>query len=54
MRSKFASSLLSALLYTQGLLGFAGVATIVMKDFGRHEPVFVKGADTVIPANSRW
>ena len=54
MKSKTASSILSALLYTQGLLGFAGAATIVLKDYARHEPVFVKGADTVIPANSRW
>ncbi len=50
MKSKFASSVLSAPLYTQGLLGFAGVTTIVMKDFIHDEPVFVQGAASVIPA----
>ena len=54
MKSRTASSILSALLYTQGLLGFAGAATIVMKDLTHREPVFVRGADTVIPATSRW
>ena len=32
MRTKFAASVLSALLYTQGLLGFAGLATVLLKD----------------------
>lgn len=32
MKTKFAASVLSALLYAQGLLGFAGVATILLKD----------------------
>lgn len=32
MKTKFAASVLSALLYAQGLLGFAGVATILFKD----------------------
>ena len=54
MKSKFASSVLSALLYAQGLLGFAGVTTIVIKDFVRDEPVFVQGAASVIPASSVW
>ena len=30
--SKFASTILSALLYTQGLLGIAGVTLVVLKD----------------------
>ena len=30
--SKFASTILTALLYTQGLLGIAGVALVVVKD----------------------
>jgi hypothetical protein len=30
--SKFASTMLSALLYTQGLLGLAGVTLVVVKD----------------------
>lgn len=32
MKTKLAASVLSALLYAQGLLGFAGVATILFKD----------------------
>ncbi|MEP6563533.1 MAG: hypothetical protein ABJB10_00255 [Mesorhizobium sp.] len=32
MKTKFAASVLSALLYAQGLLGFAGVATVLLKD----------------------
>ena len=54
MKSKFASSVLSALLYTQGLLGLAGVSAIVIRELGHHEPVFVQGAASVIPAASVW
>jgi hypothetical protein len=32
MKTKFAASVLSALLYAQGLLGFAGLATVVLRD----------------------
>ena len=32
MRTRFAASVLSALLYAQGLLGFAGLATVLLKD----------------------
>ncbi len=32
MRSKFAAGALSALIYFQGLLGFAGVATVLLKE----------------------
>ncbi|MFB9981633.1 hypothetical protein ACFSQQ_28230 [Mesorhizobium kowhaii] len=32
MNTKFAASVLSALLYAQGLLGFAGVATVLLRD----------------------
>jgi hypothetical protein len=32
MKTKSAASLLSALLYTQGLLGFAALATVLLKD----------------------
>jgi hypothetical protein len=32
MRTKFAASVLSALLYAQGLLGFAGLASALLKD----------------------
>lgn len=30
-RKRFAAAVLSALLYAQGLLGFAGIATVLMK-----------------------
>lgn len=32
MRSKYVAAALSALLYTQGLLGFAAVAAVLLKD----------------------
>jgi hypothetical protein len=32
MNTKYAASVLSALLYAQGLLGFAGLATVLLKD----------------------
>lgn len=32
MNTKFAASVLSALLYAQGLLGFAGLVTVLLKD----------------------
>ena len=32
MNTKFAASVLSALLYAQGLLGFAAVATVLLRD----------------------
>jgi hypothetical protein len=32
MRSKFAASVLSALLYAQALLGFAGLVSVILKD----------------------
>ena len=32
MKSKFAAGALSALIYFQGLLGFAGVATVLLKE----------------------
>ncbi|WP_378947917.1 hypothetical protein [Mesorhizobium sp. ANAO-SY3R2] len=32
MKTKFAASVLSALLYAQGLLGFAGVISVLLKD----------------------
>ncbi len=54
MKSTFASSVLSALLYTQCLLGFAGVSSIVMRELSPHEPVFVSGAVSVTPASSIW
>ena len=44
MTMKFASNLLMVLLYTQGLLGFAGLTTVVVKDWAHAEPTFVHGA----------
>lgn len=38
-----ASSILAALLYAQGLLGFAGLTTVMIKEWSRSEPVFVVG-----------
>ncbi|CCV11169.1 hypothetical protein [Mesorhizobium sp. STM 4661] len=32
MNTKFAASVLSALLYAQGLLGFVGLVTVLLKD----------------------
>ena len=32
MKTKFAASVLSALLYAQSLLGFAGLATVLLKE----------------------
>jgi hypothetical protein len=32
MKTKFAASVLSALLYAQGLLGFAALATVLLKN----------------------
>ena len=32
MKTKLAASVLSALLYAQGLLGFAALATVLLKD----------------------
>lgn len=32
MKNKFVASVLSALLYAQGLLGFAAVASVLLKD----------------------
>jgi hypothetical protein len=32
MKRQFAASVLSALLYAQGLLGFAGLASVLLKD----------------------
>jgi len=32
MKTKFAASVLSVLLYVQGLLGFAALATVLLKD----------------------
>jgi hypothetical protein len=39
MKTKFAASVLSALLYAQGLLGFAALAAVLMKDRAHAEIV---------------
>jgi hypothetical protein len=43
MKSNVAASILTVLLYAQGLLGFAGLTTVVVKEWGRSEPVLVVG-----------
>jgi hypothetical protein len=37
MKTKFAASVLSALLYAQGLLGFAALATVLLKERAQAE-----------------
>lgn len=44
MNTKFAASVLSALLYAQGLLGFAGLATVLLRDRA-HASEFVEGGE---------
>jgi hypothetical protein len=39
MKTKFAASVLSALLYAQGLLGFAALAAVLLKDRAHAEIV---------------
>jgi hypothetical protein len=45
--SKFASGVLTALLYAQGFLGFAGVTLVVLKERMHQEPTFVFGVASV-------
>ena len=40
---KHASNMLMVLLYTQGLLGFAGLTSVVVKEWTYSEPIFVYG-----------
>lgn len=44
MKTKLAASVLSALLYAQGLLGFAGLATVLLKERA-HAGEFAAGSD---------
>ncbi|CAH2400250.1 hypothetical protein [Mesorhizobium escarrei] len=44
MNTKFAASVLSALLYAQGLLGFAGLATVLLRDRA-HASEFIAGSE---------
>ena len=44
MKTKFAASVLSVLLYAQGLLGFAGLATVLLRDRA-HATEFTGGTD---------
>lgn len=48
MNRQFAASVLSALLYAQGLLGFAGLASVLLKDRAHAETVSI--VETVTPA----
>ncbi|BCG70445.1 hypothetical protein MesoLj113a_16030 [Mesorhizobium sp. 113-1-2] len=45
MKTKFAASVLSALLYAQGLLGFAALATVLLKDRAAHANELVMSSD---------
>lgn len=38
---RHASNMLMVLLYAQGLLGFAGMASVILKDWTHSEPAFV-------------
>jgi hypothetical protein len=44
MNRKLAASVLSVLLYAQGLLGFAGVAAVLLKDRAHAEQVVASGS----------
>jgi hypothetical protein len=44
---KFASTILTALLFTQGLLGLAGVTLVVLKHTTPSQPVLVADAASV-------
>ena len=52
--SRFASGVLSALLYTQGLLGAAGVTLVVLKDRMHAQPTFVAGVTSVDTDAATW
>ena len=46
MKTKSAASVLSALLYAQGLLGFAGLATVLLKDRAHAASEIVVASET--------
>ena len=48
MNRKFAAAVLSALLYAQGLLGFAGLATILLKDRAHAQAVTMAHAAVAV------
>ncbi|GAA4121206.1 hypothetical protein ACFFTN_28000 [Aminobacter aganoensis] len=50
MKNKFVASVLSALLYTQGLLGFAAVASVLLKDRAHAETMTTGIVETAVPA----
>lgn len=51
--SKLASGVLSALLYTQGALGVAGVTLVVLKDRMHSQPALVNVASVDADAANR-
>ena len=51
--SKLASGVLSALLYTQGALGVAGVTLVLLKDRMHSQPAFVDVASADADAANR-
>ncbi len=52
-RKKFAAAVLSALLYAQGLLGFAGLATVLMKERAHAAPIEAVAPATAMPTAPR-
>ncbi|PWK64960.1 hypothetical protein [Aminobacter sp. AP02] len=54
MKRNVAASVLSALLYAQGLLGFAGLATVLLKDRANAQTVsIVETATPAVAASAR-
>lgn len=54
MKKNIAGSVLAALLYAQGLLGFAGLASVLLKDRAHAETVsVVETAAPVVAASAR-
>ena len=52
-RKKLAAAVLSALRYAQGLLGFAGIATVLMKDRAEAASAEVFAPAASVPAVPR-
>lgn len=51
MKTKLAASVLTALLYAQGLLGFAGLATVLLKDRAHAAELAPTGAAPTAPVS---
>lgn len=53
MQPKLASRILTGLLYAQAMLGFAGLTTVILKDWAKPEPVIVVGVDPTVTSAVR-